>query len=329
MHKILKKYYIAMMIFLLPSIFIIVCCSYRTNYGVISVGGVTKVDNRFDVESGYESKNLYSLYVYSSNNATLFQTWIADLYDIYDKYEMSDTYSHMTDLMWYTAGVIQREQSQEASAIIAYEKAAETNSNIKIDYEYLGVIVRATSVYNNVFELGDIVTHVNDIKVESYEHYISLERTIGTKLTYLRDNKVYNVVLDNNSNWSCAYYDKYQINSSTPSYSISSTLNTGPSAGMMQTLSIYNQLVEYDVTVKDGVSRTIAGTGTMEFDGRVGAIGGDAQKVYSAYNSGASILIMSKEDEEEGQKAFDNLKNNTTMKIFFVSNFDEVLECLK
>lgn len=328
MHKILKKYYIAMLIFLLPSIFIIFSCTYRTNYSITSVGGVSKVDDRFEITDGYESTNLYSLYVYSSNNATLFQTWIADLYDIYDTSVLNDSYSHMNDAMWYKAGVIQKNQSEEASLINAYELASKTNSNISINYDYLGVIVSLTSADNNVFNLGDIITHVNNIKIESYDHYFSFERKIGTTITYLRDDKEYNITLKDGDDWASAYYDKFKINSSTPSYKLNTTLTTGPSAGMMQTLSIYNQLVSNDITMKDGVSRKIAGTGTIETNGSIGKIGGVAQKVYSAFYSGSDILLVPEGNYSDALKMYNKLPNKEKMILKSVSTFSEVLQWL-
>lgn len=328
MHKILKKYYIAMMIFLIPNILICFSCTYRTNYSVTSPGGVSFVDDRFEVDNGYDSNNLLSLYVYSLNNTTIFQNIIANLYDIYTLDEVSDNYSHMTDAMWYQAGVIQKNQSEESSVINAYTSASKINSSIKVEYDYVGVIVRITTADNNVLNLGDIVTHVNDIQIESLEHYLSIERTTGTKLTLIRNEQTINIVLGEDDVWLAGYYDKFNIKSTTPSYKLNSTASTGPSAGMMQTLSIYNQLISNDITVKDGVSRVIAGTGTIESDGSIGAIGGVPQKVYSAFNSGADILIMSIDNEEEALLAYNSLKNKERMKLIIVSSFDEVLSCL-
>ncbi len=54
----------------------------------------------------------------------------------------------------------------------------------------------------------------------------------------------------------------------------------------MFTLAIYTQLAEPDL--RDG--RIIAGTGTIEQDGKVGDIGGADKKVISAAKSGASIF---------------------------------------
>ena len=62
----------------------------------------------------------------------------------------------------------------------------------------------------------------------------------------------------------------------------------GPSAGLMFTLEIINQLTEDDIT--DGLR--IAGTGTIRRDGTVGPIGGVKQKVFGAIDAGATVVFI-------------------------------------
>jgi PDZ domain-containing protein len=62
----------------------------------------------------------------------------------------------------------------------------------------------------------------------------------------------------------------------------------GPSAGMMFTLQIMDQLTEEPLTK----GYRIAGTGTISTDGTVGAIGGIHQKVYGAIDAGARAVLV-------------------------------------
>jgi len=62
----------------------------------------------------------------------------------------------------------------------------------------------------------------------------------------------------------------------------------GPSAGLMFTLEIIDELTEEDLTH----GRRIAGTGSIDADGNVGAIGGVRQKVYGAIDAGAEIVLV-------------------------------------
>jgi PDZ domain-containing protein len=73
----------------------------------------------------------------------------------------------------------------------------------------------------------------------------------------------------------------------------------GPSAGMMFTLEIIDSLTEEDLTH----GRRIAGTGTINADGEVGAIGGMKQKTYAAIDAGAEILLVPAANYEEAMEA--------------------------
>jgi PDZ domain-containing protein len=61
----------------------------------------------------------------------------------------------------------------------------------------------------------------------------------------------------------------------------------GPSAGMMFALGIIDKLTPESLTRK----RIIAGTGTIDDDGNVGAIGGINDKILGAYRHGARLFL--------------------------------------
>lgn len=67
-----------------------------------------------------------------------------------------------------------------------------------------------------------------------------------------------------------------------------STRIGGPSAGLVFGLTIYDLAAEEDLFR----GRHIAGTGELFGDGRVGPIGGIRQKVYTAANAGAEIMLV-------------------------------------
>ncbi|MFZ5828001.1 MAG: S16 family serine protease [Bacillota bacterium] len=72
----------------------------------------------------------------------------------------------------------------------------------------------------------------------------------------------------------------------------------GPSAGLMFTLQIIDQLTP------DGLSGNlvVAGTGTIEYDGGVGVIGGVEQKVYTAEAAGADVIFVPRGNYEEAAR---------------------------
>ncbi len=73
----------------------------------------------------------------------------------------------------------------------------------------------------------------------------------------------------------------------------------GPSAGLMYTLGIMNLLTEEDITR----GHKIAGTGTIDNEGRVGPIGGIRQKVFAAVESGAAYVLVPAANAEDARRA--------------------------
>ena len=112
----------------------------------------------------------------------------------------------------------------------------------------------------------------------------------------------------------------------------------GPSAGLMFTLEILNQLVDEDITK----GYMVAGTGEMLENGSVGRIGGVEKKVVAAHKAGMEIFFAPDDEiTDEKLKQNPNLKSNyeaasetakkigTTMKIVPVKTVDDALDYLQ
>ncbi|KEK25855.1 SepM family pheromone-processing serine protease [Bacillus gaemokensis] len=103
----------------------------------------------------------------------------------------------------------------------------------------------------------------------------------------------------------------------------------GPSAGLMFTLEIYNQLVKEDLTK----GHEIAGTGTINEKGEIGPIGGIQQKVVAANDAGAEIFFApnekgaSKSNYKDALEAAKDIE--TKMKIIPVDTLDDALTYLE
>ncbi|MEH7275544.1 S16 family serine protease, partial [Neobacillus vireti] len=103
----------------------------------------------------------------------------------------------------------------------------------------------------------------------------------------------------------------------------------GPSAGLMFTLEIYDQLMDEDFTK----GYKIAGTGTIDSEGTVGPIGGIDQKIVAADKAGAEIFFA---PNEKGSKDSNyNLAVKTAreikskIKIVPVDGIDDAINYLK
>ncbi|MBI3648887.1 MAG: PDZ domain-containing protein [Actinobacteria bacterium] len=93
----------------------------------------------------------------------------------------------------------------------------------------------------------------------------------------------------------------------------------GPSAGLMWALGLYDLLTPGDLTG----GRTIAGTGTIEVDGRVGPIGGIQDKVVAAESAGAQVFLCPQGNLKAAKAASDG-----SMQIVPVATFGNALTLL-
>ena len=113
---------------------------------------------------------------------------------------------------------------------------------------------------------------------------------------------------------------------------------SGPSGGLMFTLEIYNQITNSHL--KKG--HNIAGTGTIELDGRVGRIGGIDKKLVAAIEAGATVFLAPDDEiTDEMRERYPDIKTNyeevkeaaeklgTDIKIYPVKTLQEAIEILK
>jgi PDZ domain-containing protein len=93
----------------------------------------------------------------------------------------------------------------------------------------------------------------------------------------------------------------------------------GPSAGLMFTLAVYNALTPVDLTS----GQRVAGTGTIDLDGKVGAIGGVQQKVAAAERSGAKYFLVPADNYAEA------MANASHIKVVKISTVQDALAFLQ
>lgn len=92
----------------------------------------------------------------------------------------------------------------------------------------------------------------------------------------------------------------------------------GPSAGLMLALALYDQLTPEDLTA----GHQIAGTGTLECDGEVAAIGGIQQKVAGAEAKGAEFFLAPVANVDEAREVANGIE------IVPIARFSDALEYL-
>lgn len=96
----------------------------------------------------------------------------------------------------------------------------------------------------------------------------------------------------------------------------------GPSAGLMFTLEIYNQLTPGDLSK----GYRVAGTGTIAKEGTVGPIGGIKHKIVAADREGAELFFVPRKNYEDAKDKAERIE--TEMKLIPVDKLQDALDYL-
>lgn len=238
------------------------------------------------------------------------------------------------------------ENSKHNAIQVAFTKAKKPFRS-----HYKGIYV--LNVYDGmpaakVLKAGDRITKVDGHAYKSSKAFTNFvaKKKAGDQITvtYVRGKKTKTaeIVLakfkenHNKAGIGISLVDDRSI-TSDPSVKMDTEKIGGPSAGLMFTLEIYNQLTKEDITK----GYKIAGTGEISTDGKVGRIGGIDKKVIAADKAGAEIFFAPDDTiTAEMKKADPGIKSNyeeakaaakdigTKMKIVPVKTFDDALDYL-
>lgn len=231
------------------------------------------------------------------------------------------------------------ETSQNNAIYYAANKA-------KVPYrqEFLGVYVMEVmknSTFKNKLKVGDILVSVNGRKFSSSQDlikYVSSLKHKKVQIAVIRGKKHLTfsgktVKLSGTNRYGIGIQlvDHTKV-VTDPAVKIDAGDIGGPSAGLMFTLECYQLF-----TGKNLSAKKIAGTGTIDSDGKVGMIGGVDKKVIAASRQGMRVFFAPTDQPEGVKKNETNYakavrtakKIHTKMKIVPVAHFEDALNYLE
>lgn len=305
-------------------------CLYKLPFYIDCTGGLINTKKRVEVEDSYDVKGSFNMAYVNEVEATI-PLYILNLFnknwDVVKEEDM--TYGNMTVAEMIEYGKITMKESNKDAITIAYKKAdlevKESNKNTVILYK--------DDKADTDLVIGDIIKKINNDEVTDFESITAYLKTfkIGDKLTFdvENNNKKYKryarlVDIDGEAKIGIVLLETRNIETDPEcklSYAVS---ESGSSGGLMTTLTIYNYLVEEDLT---GGLR-IAGTGTIEKDGSVGEISGIKYKLAGVVKKKADLFFVPNGDNYEEAIKYKE-ENNYDIKIIGVSSFDEAVEYLE
>lgn len=332
--KFLKKYWVILAFALIINIPIVIMGTIRTNKDITLPGDTQNINGFISIDNEYEEKGSFSsIYIVDFEHSTILQNLLLKNNPKADITDLNLDNNQLSDLELYRAGQIQKNSSISKALIVAYEKAKELNENININYYYRGLQVTYYSKKSSL-RVSDIIVKINDVDIDSgpTEFRKALVDNLYDDdnldiITVKRDTLTLTFSEEEIDYYHFGCYDIFNIDyvNTKPSATVKSSNTGGPSGGLLQTLSIYNRLTSFDYT--RGLK--IAGTGTMNLSGKVGAIGGVKQKIYTAFEDNVDVFFCPADNYDDAKEAYDKLSNKEKMALVKVSTFSDAIDYLE
>ncbi len=331
--------------FILIVVLIFISAYIPVPYFITSPGSAMELSSLVNVNQGYKESGKLMLttvslapatiptYLYSKINS--YMETIPEIYILNQNESDSD----------YTKRQIQVMKESQQNAIIAafhYLKLPITihNKGVRV----MGLIAGLPA--EKVLKTGDVIESVDKQPISNLDDLLTFLKGMKAgdvvQIRFQRDNEVMTkevslVNLEEKMNGEqntkkkigLGFYP-YQEREVSPSREVSFHTERigGPSAGLMFTLEIINQLTPNDLTH----GYKIAGTGTITADGVIGQIGGARLKVKAAYEKGAEIFFIPKDIASDDTNQKDAIKSDkdlgNPLKIVPVTNLSEAVQYL-
>lgn len=346
MNELTEKAWPIIKLLFIPYVLLLFLLIYPIEYYLDAPGGLTEVESLIDIdynEDKITNGTISTTYIVALNRPTFFQ-FIVGYFSPYTTIDaLTGSYADYTNSEISQISYWDKYTSVDASLIVAFLAAQNDNSEIIIDYvEKVLVFGKATYLSNyDMINFGDefisvmgdngLVNSLSDVAantVLSSAYDFTFKNAEG-------QNYVVSLTKDTESGkFGITFKTAYLVNKETtfPQYTVSNSNIGGPSGGLLQTLAIYNMLVNEDIT--QGLK--IAGTGTIQYDGSVGYIGGVKQKVATAYLNKVDVFFMPNLDDnyvydnyQEALKACEELGIKDTDWIVPVASFQDALDYLQ
>jgi Lon-like protease len=334
-------------ILIIMTILIIGSSFYYLPYYVTKPGSAKDLDPIIEVEDGFEDEGKLMLTTVRMGKANIYTYFIASLRKYEHIYPVEEIRrSEETDEEYNVRQLHLMESSKLNAIEVAFEHA-----NKPYSFQYNGVYV--LNVYpgmpaDDALDPGDMISAIDGNEFSSSQEFIDYisTKSVGdtVEITFTRDGEVQEkeVALaefsasEGKVGLGIGLVDDKEI-ITTPKVTMNTEKIGGPSAGLMFSLQLYNELVERDIT--HGMK--VAGTGTISSNGTVGRIGGIEQKVIAADKAGAEVFFAPMDiipdqikktnpdlqpNYEEALKTAEEIR--TDMKIVPVKTFEDALTYL-
>lgn len=336
MMKVSKRFLIGLLIFTFIAFLFI---SYETPYYIYKPGNADSLKGIVEVEDGYPGAGEMHLVTVSGIQATPLLYTIAKFHPHEEIVPLEEAIPEdVSDEEYRTYQLKLMDNSQQSARYVAYQ-AAGKKATIEFSGVYVMRIVSGMPA-EGILEMGDRIVRVDEMKIETSNDLIDYIETkeagtsIEVEVVREETQEIVNMEVatfaDDTSRVGIGIQlvNDQEVIVEPPVHFESGQIG-GPSAGLMFALEMYNQLTEEDISS----GKMIAGTGEIDYDGSVLAIGGIDKKVVAAHKKGIDIFFAPNEQGNENSNYVEAKQKaeeiGTDMKIVPVDTFKEALDYLE
>lgn len=314
--------------FLISLLVIVILFTAELPYVIYTPGGIVELNDRIEIEDGYESKgslNMSYVSLLKGKIPLLAVSFLFKDWDIVSSKEITSDDQSVDELLKLEKLYMQ--SSIDNATIVAYNYAGK-EINIKKREKN---IVYITNEADTDLEIYDKVLKVEGKTIETVEEIKEIINTknAGDSIEILveRDGKEVSTkskIYDVNGELKVGimFLETFELETNPEITVKTKSQESGSSGGLMLSLAIYNELTEKDITK----GKRIVGTGTIDVLGNVGEIDGVKYKILGAVKNKADVFICPKENYEEAMET--KKDHNLDIEIKAVETFTEAIEYL-
>ncbi|WP_430786142.1 SepM family pheromone-processing serine protease [Virgibacillus flavescens] len=334
--KFTKRHFFYLIIVLVIAYFL---TAYKLPYYIYKPGDAGALNPIVEVEGGYQSAGDMHLVTVRGGQATPIQYAMAKMLPHQEIYPIDEIRPKgVTEEEYFNVQLQMMESSQEAAIVVAY-KAAEEGIDIQYNGVYVVTVIEGMPA-DGIMKMGDRIVGIDGKPVKQAEDLIKyvegkkagdmIELEVVRKDKHMTKEIELEAFeeLDDKVGIGIQLVTDRSVEVE-PNVKFSSGNIGGPSAGLMFSLEIYDQLTKKDLTS----GYQIAGTGEIDYEGNVQRIGGIDKKVIAADDEGCKIFFAPNENgaaESNYEIAKETAEEiGTDMKIVPVDTFEDALTYLQ
>lgn len=308
---------------IISSLIVVVVFNIPIPYYIEAPGGLINLDSKVKVSNGYDSKgslNLTYVSTYDGSIATYIMAKLNRTWDLVPNDDVKLGNEDVNDVK--KRNKIMLENSISNSYYVAYTYL---KKDLKINSSNIYVVYVDENA-NTDIKVGDKILKIDDndvYSIEDIKKYIQTKNVGDILKVTVNDGVEKHIAISNVDN------KKSILIYAVCNYDYNSDIEfnfkngeSGPSGGLMLSLSIYDKNTKLDLTK----GKVIAGTGTIDINGNVGEIGGIKYKIIGAVKEKADVFLVPYGNYEEAKEVVKN--NNYNIKLVCVKTFNEALDYL-